>query len=341
LSLSYRKRGEFWYVRGTVRVGREVITVAEHNTGCRSRTDAEAVGAAEEARIRSERLDGPSVGLERITIADAATVYITRQSPASYDIERLIDFTQRIGHYSLAHAERAWQHWLSTRGAKMAPATQARWRAILQATINAGAKSQAMIAPTLSVVKQDTTEGVVWLRKDEQERLLEAYAPHVQPIALTLCFQGLRSAEALRLDWRHVDLERKSLFVAKSKSGRQRSVPLHSRVHAAITDLWKAQIKPREGRVFLNRYGLPYTDTAEEQVGGNPIAKAHATACRRAEIVGFSPHAWRHHWASWMVMTGCDLITLMRLGGWQSPKMVQRYAAVSADHMAESIARLS
>ncbi|MBM9403763.1 tyrosine-type recombinase/integrase [Gluconacetobacter azotocaptans] len=79
----------------------------------------------------------------------------------------------------------------------------------------------------------------------------------------------------------------------------------------------------------------------EKKEGGNPITKAHQTACRRAGIVDFSPHSWRHHWASWMVMTGCDLVTLMRLGGWSSPAMVQRYAAVSADHMAEAIKRLT
>lgn len=341
MSLSYRKRGDFWYVRGTVRVGREVITVREHNTGCRSRADAEAVGAAEEARIRRERLDGPGTGLDRITIAEAVTSYITRAEPASYDIERLIDFTQRVGHYPLSRSEHAWQSWLGSRGVAMSPATQARWRAILQAAINAGARSQALIAPTLTVIKQDAPEGVVWLRKDEQERLLAAYAPHARPIALTLCFQGLRSAEALRLDWRHVDLARGSLFIAKSKSGRQRSVPMHARVKAVISELWVARSQPKDGRVFLNRRGQPYTDTSEEQSGGNPISAVHRSACKRAGITGFTPHSWRHHWASWMVMTGCDLITLMRLGGWSTPKMVQRYAAVSADHMAESIARLS
>lgn len=341
MSLSYRKRGDYWYVRGTVRVGREVITVKEHNTGCRSRADAEAVGGAEEARIRRERLDGPGIALDRITIAEAVTVYINRSSPEPYDIVRLIDFTQRIGHYPLSHAEQAWQFWVGTRGSAMAPATQARWRAILQASINAGAKASALIAPTLSVIKQDVKDGVVWLRKDEQERLLESYADHVKLIALTLCFQGLRSAEALRLDWRHVDLSRRSIFIAKSKSGRQRSVPMHPRVSEAIHNLWHSRSKPIEGRVFLNRYGKPYTDTAEEASGGNPISKAHQTACRKAGIEGFTPHSWRHHWASWMVMTGCDLITLMRLGGWSTPKMVQRYAAVSSDHMAVSIARLS
>ena len=73
--------------------------------------------------------------------------------------------------------------------------------------------------------------------------------------------------------------------------------------------------------------------------GGNPLAQTHVTACERAGIRGFRVHDWRHHWASHMVMTGRDFYALVRLGGWSTPPMVQRYAAVSIDHMAEAIGR--
>ncbi|WP_197687373.1 tyrosine-type recombinase/integrase [Acetobacter sp. A11-2] len=64
-------------------------------------------------------------------------------------------------------------------------------------------------------------------------------------------------------------------------------------------------------------------------------------ACKTAGISGFTPHGWRHHWASWMIMSGCDLFTLMKLGGWSSLQMVQRYAAVNSDHMKSAIDKLT
>jgi integrase len=85
--------------------------------------------------------------------------------------------------------------------------------------------------------------------------------------------------------------------------------------------------------------GEPYADTGDGR-GGNPLSKAHATARAAAGISDFTPHDWRHHWASWMVMSGVDLYTLMRLGGWASLKMVQRYAAVSGEHMAQAVNKL-
>jgi integrase len=73
---------------------------------------------------------------------------------------------------------------------------------------------------------------------------------------------------------------------------------------------------------------------------GSPIKKAHATACRRAGIVGFRVHDWRPHWACQCVMSGIDLEKLRLEGGWASLRMVERYATVSADHRARVMRRL-
>ena len=340
MSLSYRKRGDVWHVRGTVRVGRQIIEVREHSTGCRTRADAEAVGAAEEARLRAEAIEGPGGKLRLVTIAECIIAYGSRPKGIQpYDAIRCADFNERIGDRSVAEAEAAWQSWLRTRGAKMKPATAARSRATLQAALNQGGIAYGFAAPKLPPIVQSTEEPVVYLTKEEQERLLAAYNRWVAPVALMLCYQGLRTQEALQLDWRHIDWTRRTAFVARSKSGKARTVPLHARVYQTLRANWAVRDQPSSGPVFLSNRKAGYTDTRGK--GGNPIATAHATACKAAGIAAFRVHDWRHHWASWMVMSGCDLTTLMRLGGWSSPRMVQRYVALSVDHMAEAIARLA
>ena len=105
--------------------------------------------------------------------------------------------------------------------------------------------------------------------------------------------------------------------------------------------LWEKRGRPEEGHVFLNRLGKPYTDTRDLVIqGGNPLTRAHTSACARAGIADFTVHDWRHHWASHCVMAGIDLITIMRMGGWKSLRMVQRYAAVDTTHMNEAIRKL-
>ena len=39
-------------------------------------------------------------------------------------------------------------------------------------------------------------------------------------------------------------------------------------------------------------------------------------------------------------MEGVKLETIRRLGGWKSLRMVERYAAVSTEHMAAAVAKL-
>ncbi|TPG37984.1 hypothetical protein EAH79_17040 [Sphingomonas koreensis] len=68
-----------------------------------------------------------------------------------------------------------------------------------------------------------------------------------------------------------------------------------------------------------------------------PLKRAHTTACKRAGVADFTIRDWRHHWASHCVMAGIDLITILRMGGWKSLRMVQRYAAVDTTHMNDAI----
>lgn len=49
----------------------------------------------------------------------------------------------------------------------------------------------------------------------------------------------------------------------------------------------------------------------------------------------------RHTWANWHVQHGTPLHVLKELGGWETLEMVQRYAHLSADHLAHWVAPLT
>ena len=54
-----------------------------------------------------------------------------------------------------------------------------------------------------------------------------------------------------------------------------------------------------------------------------------------------TPHVLRHTFASRLAMAGADLRTIQKLGGWQSLKMVERYAHLSPSHKSEAVERLA
>jgi integrase len=71
---------------------------------------------------------------------------------------------------------------------------------------------------------------------------------------------------------------------------------------------------------------------------GKPVnqlsTKAWYNALARAGIENFRLHDLRHTWASWHVQNGTPLFALQELAGWETEKMVRRYAHLAADHLA-------
>ena len=345
MALGLRRRGEIWHARGTVRVGRETIRVAEFSTGARSRADAEAAIGAEEARIRADHLDGGSGRARRLTIADCLDAYLDRPGGVRpHDQARVAALNDAMGARPLVEAPDAWRAWRAAHSGHQ-PGTAARIRTILAAALAEGARVHRATAPALPPVRQDAPDRIVYLTEPERRRLLASYTPWAACPVLLLAYQGLRTQEALRLDWRRVDLHRETLHIVaeETKTRRGRTVPMHPRVRMLLWGMWHAAGKPDAGPVFLSQRGAPYADTrgrGDRQQGGNPLAKAHATACRRAGIRGFRVHDWRHEFAARAVMGGMDLYTLRVLGGWSSLRMVERYASVTAGHLAEAIRRI-
>ena len=256
------------------------------------------------------------------------------------DVWRIGQLNESLGDCSIRDLTGGWNTFKSARCDGLAAATVDRFRATLQAAVNHACRDWGIDPPRFPPIKFSNGR-LRYLKVEERERLLGAYAPHVRPIALTFCFQGCRTQEALQLDWRDIDLARGTMFFARTKNGEPRTVAMHSRVKAVVEALWVSRDKPLDGHVFLNRLGQPYSDTRNYRFpGGNPLRKAHQTACGRAGIGDFRIHDWRHHWASWCVMSEIDLETIKRMGGWKSLRMVKRYTAVSTEHMEEAIAKI-
>lgn len=346
LTIRRRKKGKIYHCRGTVRVGGEVRIVQEHTTGLGQRAAAQAYKTNLEKRIQHELLYGRRGRAAGLTFAAIGQAYIDREGGIGPgDLWRIGELNEIMGDHGLAAIAEGWAAFRRARCAGLAPATVDRFRAILQAALNHGAQDLGYDAPRIRPIPF-SNQRLRWLTIPHADRLVAAYAPHVQPIIRVFRYQGARTQEALQLQWPNVDPVRETIYFERTKTGQPRTVAMHRLVAADIWRLWIARGRPDDGHVFLNRLDKPYADTRDYKYpGGNPLRRAHATAITRAGVrpnggADFTVHDWRHHWASWCVMEGVDLITIARMGGWKDLRMVQRYAAVSTDHMARAIAKL-
>jgi len=340
--LHIRRRGKNFHIRGTIRIGRETRIVKEHSCGTDRRDHAEAYRSKLEAEIRHEILHGPGGRTHSLTIADAGLRYISRPGGVqSYDLWRLNRINEAIGDRTIAQAAEAWSAYKRTYCGGLSPATVQRHRATFLASLNYLAREEGFDPPRLPRGDRVSNKRVRFLSPEQAERLIDAYADHVRPIAITLRWQGLRIGETLRIEWGHVNWSNNSMFIAETKTGESRTVTMSKRTRAALHRLWVSRGSPKEGRVFLTQRGTPYADARKYKFpSGSPIKKAHATACRRAGITDFHVHDWRHHWACWCVMSGIDLETIRQEGGWKSLRMVERYATVSAAHRRQAMQKL-
>jgi len=139
---------------------------------------------------------------------------------------------------------------------------------------------------------------------------------------------GLRKGELLGLTWERVNATRGVLKLEKTKGGKRREVPMRQVVDDILA---KRRPDPAEG--------LVWPDVDIRSAFETAVKKAKLDAMDRFEGEPFTFHGCRHHFASWFMMSGGDLLSLQKILGHGSLVMTQRYAHLSPDHLRGAMER--
>src|SRR5262249_22324515 len=163
---------------------------------------------------------------------------------------------------------------------------------------------------------------------DEERRLVEAVSAEDSVAGIFCAFLGetaLRLAEGLRVQWSHVDKDRRLLTVDASKNFKIRHVPLSDYACELLSEVTRV-------------LGSPYIFTRMETMEGmkSPREALERTKKRVGlEWVGF--HDFRHFRASQWVMRGVDLRTVQELMGHADIQTTMRYAHFAPSHAVQSV----
>jgi len=318
LRLKPKKNSPNWYIRGTVRG-----IYVEESTGTDNKKAAEAIRIKRESEILDRSIFGAK---STATFLEGALGYMEMTGNTRY----VMKLVEHMGSTVMAEIDQAEVEKIALElYPTAAPATLKRQVFTpLSAVVNHAAVRG--LCPPLRLKRPEEPKGRVrWIAPELADKLIDECAPHLRPLVVLLFYTGARVSEALYLDWENVDLTARRVVYRDTKNGLDRGVPLHERV---VVEL--ANIPHRDGPVFLKPGGKPYQYVEES---GGQIKTAFNGACERAGIVNFHPHDCRHTWATWHYMKNRDLVGLMKLGGWQSEKMVLRYTHINPDHLAPGI----
>jgi len=168
-----------------------------------------------------------------------------------------------------------------------------------------------------------------YLTGDEASKLIGMLPAHLAAMTRFSLATGLRKSNVTGLLWSQVDLagRRAWIHADQAKGGKAIAVPLSSEA----VEVLRGELFKHPTHVFT------YRGNKVNQIN----TKAWRAALVRAGITNFRWHDLRHTWASWHVQAGTPLAVLKELGGWADYDMVQKYAHLSSDHLAEYVDRIS
>ena len=168
------------------------------------------------------------------------------------------------------------------------------------------------------------------LSAEEEDRLLEALPDRLRPFVTVALYTGMRRGELRSLRWDAVDFITDTIHLKRVKAGEGRWVTLSSVARDALLAVKREQ-KIMSPFVFCSPQGKFLHNWEREW----------RPALQAAQIPNFRFHDCRHTFASRLAMSGVDLYTVQRAGGWKTQAMVERYAHLSPDHVRAAVERLA
>ena len=157
--------------------------------------------------------------------------------------------------------------------------------------------------------------------------MVNASDPDFRPLVRAALVTGCRYGELCALVCRNYDPDSATVYVADSKSGKPRHVPLTDEGVALFDELTAGKVADAE--IFTRADSEPWSAGQQK--------RRMADACTRAKIepgVGF--HVLRHSYASVLVKRGVSLQIVATLLGHADTRTTEKhYAHLAPSHVAD------
>jgi integrase len=171
---------------------------------------------------------------------------------------------------------------------------------------------------------------VRWLSRDEGEKLLLAAAltPHIKVFTYLALFIGARAGAIKELRWPQIDFGTGTVDLGQGHGRKRRGVvPMTPQLRSALMEAKE----------------LATSDFVVEFAGG-PVASIQTgfrAACRRAGLVGVTPHVLRHTAASWMIQRRVPIGDIARYLAMTEKLVRERYGHIDPDFLQAAAAALA
>lgn len=292
LKLYRRKGSEVWHYRGTVAGDR-----LRGTTRTTDRERAARIASQIEHDRHERRLNGPEK--EALTFPKAVALYLSAGKSDKYlgKIEdywkdaKVSDMTAGAIRQSAIDIYPA-AGWATRNRQAITPT---------QAVINHCAELE--LCPTIRVRRYKFEQKIKPpILLDWIDAFCAKAEPTTAALALFMFATGCRISEARRLQWADINFQDRTILIRKTKIKRQRMPHMPARLLVALANL------PRDRAPF----GQPEST----------LRRAWDRAVDEAGVVRLTFHSCRHGFATKLLRDKVDVVTVAKLGGWESPHQV-------------------
>lgn len=141
---------------------------------------------------------------------------------------------------------------------------------------------------------------------------------------------GLRRKEVMQLKMQDVDLQHKSIFIDQGKGGKDRIIPINSR----LNDILEAYLKDRKRLKKQNIYF--FIAVQKDMPIGPRCINNLMLRLRESTKLSFSSHTLRHAFARLMLEGGVDIYTLSKIMGHAKITTTTIYLTCSVQQMGKA-----
>lgn len=139
---------------------------------------------------------------------------------------------------------------------------------------------------------------------------------HIVPLAVET---AMRRSELLSVQWENVDLERRSIYLDKTKNGLSRTVPLSPHALKVLQSMQKSTTGP----VFT--------------LAASSVSQAFQRAVERAGLGHVRFHDLRHEATSRLFERGLNVIEVARITGHVTLSMLDRYTHLDVQGLVQKL----
>jgi integrase len=161
--------------------------------------------------------------------------------------------------------------------------------------------------------------------KDGNEH--DQWLQHAAGLAVSL---GTRRGELLNVTLPDINLDTRTILLRKTKNGKPRPAFINDLAMQVLESMGIKEKKKQKNR------GLLFPDVSPAQ-----LSMRFIRACTDAGVEDFSFHDLRHTYASHLRMNGADLHDIQKMLGHSDPRMTNRYAHLSNEHLDKTAQRLN